>query len=54
MTQQLHAMEQAMQSCLRLLETTRQPSTMQQYRQTARLFLHFLRETFPEVRHDAR
>lgn len=42
-------LESALQSCLRLLATTLQPSTMKQYQCTVRLFLDYLRQSFPAV-----
>jgi integrase len=50
MTRATSTLGEALQSCLRLLETTRQPATMRHYRLTVRLFLDFLREHFPQVR----
>jgi site-specific recombinase XerD len=44
------AFEKALETQLRLLETTLQPSTVKQYRQTVRLFLAYVEEHFPEVR----
>ena len=48
--QSAHALEKALESCIGLLETTLQPATISQYRHTARLFIDFLQESFPEVR----
>lgn len=45
-----HPLEQALQARVRLLATTLRPTTARQYRQTVRLFMHYLRGTFPEVR----
>ena len=46
-----HSLPQALEACLRLLDTTLQPSTMNQYRLTVRLFLQYLSEGFPQLRH---
>lgn len=45
-----HPLEKALEACVRLLETTLQPSSMKNYRYTVRLFLGYLNESFPEVR----
>lgn len=45
-----HALAQALQARLRLLDTTLRPSTAAQYRYTVRLFLAFLQQAFPDVR----
>ena len=45
-----HALENALESCIRLLETTLQPATITQYRHTVRLFIEFLKESFAETR----
>lgn len=50
MTQAAQTLEHALESCLRLLATTLQPTTMHHYRHTARLFLDYLKESFPAVR----
>ena len=42
-------LESALQSCLRLLATTLQPSTMRHYQRTVWLFLDYLRQSFPEL-----
>ncbi len=44
-----HPLQKALQARVRLLETTLQPSTMNHYRHTVRLFLRYLSENFPEV-----
>jgi integrase len=44
------ALRPALEARLRLLETTLQPATIRHYRSTARLFLEFLEERYPEVR----
>jgi site-specific recombinase XerD len=46
-----HPLEEALQARVRLLATTLRPSTVKQYNQTVRLFMNYLRESFPEVRH---
>lgn len=53
-TQPPQALEKALESCIGLLETTLQPATISQYRHTARLFMEFLRESFPEVNQPSR
>lgn len=45
-----HPLEEALQARVRLLATTLRPATVRQYGQTVRLFMHYLRGTFPEVR----
>ena len=45
-----HPLEEALQARVRLLATTLRPSTVKQYQQTVRLFMRYLRESFPEVR----
>jgi len=50
MTRPAHALREALDARLRLLGTTLQPSTMWSYRQTVRLFLDYLQESFPELR----
>jgi len=50
MTKAAQTLEHALESCLRLLATTLQPATMQHYRHTTRLFLDYLKESFPAVR----
>jgi site-specific recombinase XerD len=45
-----HPLQQALETRVRWLETTLQPSTMHHYRHTVRLFLEYLQENFPEVR----
>jgi integrase len=47
------AIEKSLQSCLRLLRTTLQPSTMQHYQHTVKLFLDYLQESFPALRQQA-
>lgn len=42
-------LEGALESCLRLLATTLQPATMRHYQRTVRLFLDYLRESYPEL-----
>jgi site-specific recombinase XerD len=50
MRQPPHPLEAAFQARVRLLATTLRPSTVAQYDQTVRLFMNYLRESFPEVR----
>jgi integrase len=50
MKQTEHLLQKAIEARVRWLETTLQPSTVQHYRRTARLFLSYLNESFPEVR----
>jgi site-specific recombinase XerD len=45
-----HPLEEALRARVRLLETTLRPSTAGHYRGTVRLFLAYLRQSFPEVR----
>jgi site-specific recombinase XerD len=45
-----HPLEEALQARVRLLATTLRPATVKQYKQTVRLFMNYLRGTFPEVR----
>jgi site-specific recombinase XerD len=45
-----HPLRKALEARVRLLETTLQPSTLQHYRRTVRLFLEFLEESYPEIR----
>ncbi len=45
-----HPLEEALQARVRLLATTLRPSTVEQYCQTVRLFMRYLRESFPEIR----
>ena len=45
-----YTLENALESCIRLLETTLQPATITQYRHTVRLFIEFLKESFAEAR----
>ena len=45
-----HPLELALQARVQLLATTLRPSTVEQYQQTVRLFMKFLRPAFPEVR----
>jgi len=42
-------LEAALRARVRLLETTLQPATIRQYERTVRLFLEYLRESFPEI-----
>lgn len=44
-----HPLRKTLEACIRLLDTTLQPSTMQQYRRTLRLFLEYLHEHYPQV-----
>lgn len=44
------SLPQALEARVRLLETTLQPSSIHHYRHTVRLFLEYLKGTFPEVR----
>jgi len=48
-----HCLEEALRARVRLLATTLRPATVSQYNQTVRLFLTYLRERFPELRHAA-
>jgi site-specific recombinase XerD len=48
-----HPLEHALQARVRLLATTLRPATVQQYKQTVRLFMAYLREAFPDVRRAA-
>lgn len=50
MTQPAHALEKALEARLHLLATTLQPATIRQYQHTLRLFLDYLKKSFPEVR----
>jgi len=45
-----HPLEEALRARIGLLATTLRPSTALQYRHTARLFLAYLRQSFPDVR----
>ena len=45
-----HPLEQALQARVQLLATTLRRSTVEHYQQTVRLFMKYLRESFPEVR----
>lgn len=45
-----HPLEQALTARVRLLATTLRPSTLRHYEHTARLFMAWLRASFPEVR----
>ena len=49
MKQVEHPFAKTFDPCLRLLETTLQPSTIRQYRQTVRLFMQYLNTSFPNV-----
>lgn len=49
MKQPTHALQQALQARITLLATTLRPSSVLQYRYTVRLFLEYLRQSFPEV-----
>jgi integrase len=44
-----HPLRKALEARVRLLDTTLQPSTMNHYRRTVRLFLGYLQEHFPEI-----
>jgi site-specific recombinase XerD len=43
-------LQKALESRVRLLETTLQPATVSRYRLAVRLFLEFLHENYPEIR----
>jgi site-specific recombinase XerD len=45
-----HPLQEALTARVRLLATTLRPSTLRHYEHTARLFMAYLRECFPEVR----
>jgi len=45
-----HPLEEALRARVRLLATTLRPATVRQYEHTVRLFMTFLRASFPEVR----
>jgi integrase len=45
-----HPLEEALRARVRLLATTLRPATVRQYEHTVRLFIHYLREAFPDVR----
>lgn len=47
----LHPLAEALQARVQLLATTLRPATVKHYRQTTRLFVTYLRQNFPEVRH---
>ena len=42
-------LQQALQARITLLATTLRPSSVSQYRYTVRLFLEYLRQSFPDV-----
>jgi site-specific recombinase XerD len=44
-----HALQQALEARITLLATTLRPSSVRQYRYTLRLFLEYLRQSFPEI-----
>jgi site-specific recombinase XerD len=48
-----HPLEQALQARVRLLATTLRPATVRHYEHTVRLFMAYLRTSFPEVRRAA-
>jgi site-specific recombinase XerD len=45
-----HPLETALRARLRLLETTLRPATVKRYELTIRLFIGYLRQSFPELR----
>jgi site-specific recombinase XerD len=45
-----HPLEEALRARVRLLATTLRPSTARQYDYTVRLFMSYLRQSFPDVR----
>lgn len=45
-----HPLEEALHARVRLLATTLSPSSVDNYRHTVRLFLAYLRQSFPEIR----
>lgn len=45
-----HPLEEALQARVRLLATTLRPATVKHYQLTVRLFLSYLRGTYPEIR----
>lgn len=45
-----HPLEQALQARVRLLATTLRPATVRHYEHTVRLFMSYLRQSFPDVR----
>lgn len=49
MKRRAHPLEDALEARVRLLETTLRASTTRQYRYTVRMFLEYLRETFPQI-----
>ncbi len=50
MRRSLHPLAAALQTRVRLLATTLRPSTVSHYEHTVRLFLAYLRESFPDLR----
>lgn len=44
-----HSLQPALETRVRLLETTLQPATVRQYRRTVRLFVQYLQSRFPEL-----
>lgn len=46
-----HPLEEALKARVQLLATTLRPATVKQYRHTARLFMAFLQNNFPDVKH---
>ena len=45
-----HPFEEALRARVRLLATTLRPATVRQYEHTVRLFMAYLRQSFPEIR----
>src|ERR1700761_1370892 len=45
-----HPLQEAIQARIQLLATTLRPATVKQYRHTARLFMTFLRQRFPDIK----
>jgi integrase len=45
-----HPLEEALRARVRLLATTLRPATVRQYEHTVRLFMAYLRQSFPDVR----
>jgi site-specific recombinase XerD len=46
-----HPLEEALRARVRLLATTLRPTTVDNYQHTVRLFMAYLRQRFPEIRH---
>jgi site-specific recombinase XerD len=45
-----HPLEEALRARVRLLSTTLRPATVRQYQYTLRLFMAYLRQSFPDIR----